>query len=350
MKLTSFHLNGKKNFITLTAIIFTALALTSCRTKETAAAKYFESMNTFMKVQCYGDNAEAANEEAQKLIGSLEKLISVTKPESEIYALNHAESYPVEVSEKTAGLLKTALSIAENSDGAFNPCLYPVTSIWGFTKKSYRIPPQSELDKLLKLCNWRNVKIEGNKVTAQPGMMFDLGGIGKGFAGDEAIKVLKQYGIESALLDLGGNIQTIGTKPDGTDWTIGIKNPFEEGAIGALKTSAGAVITSGGYERFFIGDDGKRYIHIFDGSTGRPVDNNVQSATAIGATGTYCDGLSTTLFVLGPERAVQFWKKNPDFDFIIITSDKTIWLTKGIEKSFELLVGEDAGFKIKVIE
>lgn len=330
------------------AAISCIFAFSGCKT-EKGSDQYFESMNTFMKVRCYGENSEEANAAAQKLIGQLEKQISVTKPESEVYKINHAQEYPVEVSEKTAGLLQTALDMAKRSDGAFNPCLYPVTSTWGFTKNNYRIPPEEELKKLLTLCDYNDARIDGNKVTLKPGMMFDLGAIGKGFAGDEAIEMLKSYGIKSALLDLGGNIQTIGKKPDGSDWTVGIKNPYGEGILGTLRTSVGAVITSGGYERFFVGDDGKIYIHIFDGSTGRPVDNNVISTTAIGKTGTYCDALSTTMFVLGPEKSIEMWRANPDFDFIIATSDKTIYITKKIKNRFKLSP-EAASYKLIIVK
>lgn len=317
-------------------IFFTILFLfltISCQKK---SETYFESMNTFMKVQCYGDNAAKANAEAQKLIGELNTLISVTKPESEIYKLNHAESFPVEVSKLTADLLSTTLNMSKKTDGALNPCLYPVTSAWGFTTKKYRIPSEIEISNLLKKCDYTKVKIKNNLVYAEPGMMFDLGAVGKGFAGDEAIKVLKKHGVKSAILDLGGNIQTIGSKPDGSKWTIGIKNPFSETPIGSLKISNKAVITSAGYERFFQTEDGKKHIHIFDGSTGHPVENEVLSATAIGESGTYCDLLSTSLFVMGVEKSITLWKQEKDFDFIIITKDKKIYITKSILNDFIL--------------
>ena len=293
-------------------------------------------MNTFMKVQAYGDKAEEANDAAQKYIGSLEKLISVTKPESDIYKLNHSETFPVEINAQTLDLIKFALKIADKSNGAFNPCLYPVSSAWGFTKKQYRIPPQDEIKEKLKLCDWKKVRIEGNKVFMEDGMQFDLGGIGKGFAGDEAAKKMKEFGIKSALLDLGGNIQLIGSKPDGTLWVIGIKNPVDGDVLGSLKAKNCGVITSAGYERFFEGPDGHKYIHIFDGTTGCPVENDLLSATAIAESGTYADALSTTLYVLGKEKAIEFWKQNPDFDFILVTDKKEIYLTSRIKNKFSL--------------
>ncbi|MGN0737786.1 FAD:protein FMN transferase [Treponema porcinum] len=318
------------------ALLSTAVLLfSSCTQKK--AETYFESMNTFMKVRCYGAESEKANEEAQKRIAELEALLSVTKPESEVYRLNHASAFPVEVSETTAKLLSFCLETAEKTDGAFNPCLYPATSLWGFTKTSFRIPSQDEIAAVLPLTDWKNVTVSKNYITAAPGMMFDFGAAGKGFAGDEAIKILKAHGIKSALLDLGGNIQTIGAKPDGSEWTVGIKNPFGAEPLGMLCIKDEAVITSGGYERFFTGEDGRRYIHIFDGRTALPVSNNVVSATAVGKSGVLCDALSTSLFVLGPEKAAVFRKDNPGFDYIIVTADKKIFITDGIARRFTQL-------------
>lgn len=307
----------------------------SCNKKNNT--EYFESMDTFMKVQCYGKNAEAANKEAQERIGNLEKLISVTKSESEIYALNNANGSPVVVSDETVSVVKDALEMAEKSDGAFNPCLYPVSSVWGFTTKKYRIPSDEEINDLLKLTDFRKVEINGNEICLEPGMKLDLGAIGKGFAGDEAIKILKKYGIESALLDLGGNIQTIGKKPDGSLWTVGIRNPWGEGAVASLKLNNEVAITSGGYVRFFIGEDGKKYIHIFDGKTGRPVETDIASATIICEKGTYGDALSTTNYVLGKEKACEFWKQNKDFQMILLYGNNSICYTEGLKNKINLM-------------
>lgn len=327
--------------------LFTTILFISCADKKSET--YFESMNTFMKVQAYGEKAEEANAAAQKYIGELEGFISVTKPESDIYKLNHTTQFPVEINAQTLELIKIALNMSEISDGAFNPCLYPVSSTWGFTKKQYRIPTQEEINEKLKLTDWKKVRIEDSNVFMENGMQFDLGGIGKGFAGDEAAKKMKSFGINSALLDLGGNIQLIGSKPDGKDWSVGIRNPIEDGIVGTLNVSDVAVITSAGYERYFEGPDGHKYIHIFDGTTGCPVENEMLSTTAIAASGTYCDGLSTTLYVLGVERSIELWRKQKDFDFILITKDKDIYISKNIAKKFTLNP-ELKDFNLKIVK
>lgn len=163
----------------LPILIITTL-LSSCR-KNNESDSYFESMNTFMKVRCYGENSEEANNAAQKLIGELETLISVTKPNSEIYKINHAtpEDFPMEISAKTANLLRFTLNMSTKTDGALNPCLYPITSAWGFTKKQYKVPSDETISELLKLTDYTKVKIIDNSVTIPQGMMFDLGAVGK---------------------------------------------------------------------------------------------------------------------------------------------------------------------------
>jgi thiamine biosynthesis lipoprotein len=223
------------------------------------------------------------------------------------------------------------------TDGAFNPVLYPITKAWGFTTKQYRVPSDSEIAELLQLTNYNDVEIKGNSVYLKPGMMFDLGGIGKGWAGDEAIKILRQNGVKSAILDLGGNVQTIGSKPDGTAWQVGLQNPWGDGAVAAIKIKNEAMITSGGYVRYFTGDDGKKYVHIMDGITGRPVENDVVSTTIITEFGTYADGLSTATYVLGKNRSIDLWKNNKNFEMILLTPDKSISYTKGLEGKIELL-------------
>ena len=339
----------KKTIIFFALVSLFLCSFISCK-KNQVSETYFESMNTFMKVQAYGENAAQANEVAQKYISDLEATISVTKPISDIYKINHAKEFPVTVSDQTMRLIKIALNMSEISGGAFNPCLYPVSSAWGFTKKAYRVPPQEEIDEKLKLCDYKKVRLEGNNIWMDEGMQFDLGGIGKGFAGDEAAKKMREYGVESALLDLGGNIQLIGSKPNGKPWTVGLKNPFDKNSIvGTLEAENVAIITSAGYERYFEDKTGHKYIHIFDGTTGAPVENDLVSTTAIAESVTYCDGLSTTLYVLGLEKAIELWRNQKDFDFIMITNDKKIYLSKPIAKSFTLN-GDLKGFEVVIVK
>ena len=304
------------------------------------------AMDTFMTIQCYGDkkNAEIANQKAKEEILKIEKLLSVTDNQSEIFFLNHHQNEWQNVNQTTWEVLLEAKQMAQLTQGAFNPCLYPILSAWGFTTGSFSIPENDTIQYLLQFTDFEKIKFKDSyKIFIPHNMMIDLGGIAKGFTGDKIIQILKENGIESALLDFGGNIQTLGTKPDGTKWNIGIKNPLTGEVAAGIKVENMAVITSGGYERFFTASDGKKYIHIIDSKTGFPVDNEIASVTILSSSGTYADALSTALFVMGTEQSYNFWNERRDFEMLIFTKDKRVFVTKGIgknvvfiDKSFEV--------------
>lgn len=318
-------------------LLIIAFLLTACG--QTKDIKSFEAMNTFMTVQAYGKNAKKAKQLIKQRIEVLEDFFSTTKINSDVYKLNNSQETETVVHPETFEILQFALKMANETSGALNPCLYNITSAWGFTTGSYRVPSQDEISFLLKRTDFNHLQMdqERSTVTLETGMQVDFGAVGKGYAGDQAIKILKEQGVKSAILDLGGNIQTLGTKPDGSEWKVGIKSPFGGRAVAGVKVCDKAVITSGGYERFFTADDGNSYIHIFDGKTGRPVKNEIASVTIICESGLYGDSLSTALFVMGTEKAVAYWKTHREFEFIIITIDEDLIYTKGLESKIQLL-------------
>lgn len=173
--------------------------------------------------------------------------------------------------------------------------------------------------------------------------------MGKGYAGELAAELLREAGVSSALLDLGGNIQAVGTRPDGTKWRIGLRNPYGEGTIGTLEIADCAVITSGNYERYFEGDDGQVYGHILNPDTGYPADSGLASVTVVTPEGKRGDALSTALFVMGEEGAKTYWQEHPDFDMILITEDGRILITEGIAENFSL-AASFSGMEIQTIE
>lgn len=305
---------------------------------EAYSASFF-AMDTYMTFTVYDDDAGHAQEalrRTQEEIGRLEALWSVTDAGSDIYAVNHAEGQPVPVHEETAQLLSFALEMADRTAGALEPTLYPVLSAWGFTTDENRIPDGEEIGTLLEKVGYDGVAVEGNEVVLEAGRMLDLGAVGKGAAGDRAEAILQENGIDAALLDIGGNIQAVGAKPDGSDWKVGLRSPFGEGIVGTLRIEDLNVVTSGNYERYFIGEDGVRYGHIMDPGTGRPVDNGLASVTVIAGEGKLCDALSTALFVMGAERAVSYWKQHRGFEMILVTQDRKVYLTEGAAKLFTL--------------
>lgn len=296
----------------------------------------FFAMDTYMTFTAYGMDAEAAVLAAEDKIRELEALWSVTDENSDIYAVNHSAGQTVTIDQKTAELVSFALDMAEKTNGVLEPTIYPVLTAWGFTTGENRIPTEIELAGLLDKVGYEKVKLNENQIQTEPGSMIDMGAVGKGYAGDEAAQVLRERGITAALLDIGGNIQAIGTKPDGSDWRVGLKDPFSGNVLGIFQISDMAVVTSGNYERFFVGDDGKTYGHIVDPATGRPVENGIASVSIIASEGKLCDALSTALFVMGLEQAKEYWRQHKDYEMILIMEDGNIYLTEGIRDRFSL--------------
>ena len=288
-----------------------------------------------MTIQATGKNPEQALAAAQERVMEIEGNISTTLNSSDVYRLNHGEK--ITVSQDTRILTTYGLNLAQQTQGALNPALYPVTSAWGFTTGTYTVPTAFELSQLLPLTDYTKIKLNWDRIELEPGMALDFGALGKGYAGDEIVRILKERGITSALLDLGGNVQALGKKNDGTMWNIGIRNPWGGSASAALKIADQAVITSGGYERFFTAKDGHQYIHIFDSNTGYPVENGVVSVTIVAESGLYADGLSTGMFVMGLGKASDFWKQHKDFEMIIFTQDHNLYYTEGLVKTITVL-------------
>lgn len=317
-------------------ILLLSLTLCGCTEKKTdpepESAEFF-AMDTYITVTAYGD--KSALSEAENRVKELEKLLSVTDENSEIYALNHGSS--VELSSDTKNVISFALDMADATNGALEPTIYPVLKAWGFTTNNYRIPEPDEISQLLRNVGYERVNITDNSLSLPKDMELDLGAVAKGYAGDEAIKVLKEHGVTSALINLGGNVQTVGTKPNGDLWRVGLKAPWSDGNIGVLEISDSAVITSGNYQRYFTGADGKKYHHIIDKSTGSPAESGLTSVTVVGREGKMCDALSTALFVMGADDAIEYWRHNDNFEMILITNKNEIFLTEGLESSFVLL-------------
>jgi len=309
----------------------------------------FFAMDTYMTFTAYGTDAEPAILAAEDKIREMEELWSVTDKNSDVYAVNHSSGQTVTVDWKTAELLSYALDMAEETNGALEPTIYPVLTAWGFTTGENRVPAETELAELLEKVGYDKVELNNDQIQMEPGGMIDLGAVGKGYAGDEAAQILRERGITAALLDIGGNIQAIGTKPDGSDWRVGLKDPFSGGVLGIIQVSDVAVVTSGNYERFFIGEDGKVYGHIIDPATGHPVENGIASVSVIASEGKLCDALSTALFVMGLENAQDYWRQRRNFEMILIMEDGDIYLTEGIRDSFSLN-SEYRNMKINVID
>ena len=300
------------------------------------ASKEFFAMDTYMEVDAYGDNGEKAVAKAEKEVNKLDSILSTGKSISEISKLNKNKKQVV--SADTMSLIKESVKISKETNSAFNPTIYPLMELWGFTTKNYYVPKDNEIKPLLNHMDIDNIKIDERKNEVSfkdSNMKIDLGAIAKGYTSSKIIDIFKENSIKSGMVTLGGNVQVLGKKPDGSLWKVGIQNPIgEDEYLGVLQTSDKAVITSGGYERNFT-KNGKIYHHILDPSNGYPANNGLTSVTIISSDGTLADALSTSLFVMGKDKAIDFYKKsNYNFDFVLYTSDNKLIISDGIKDIF----------------
>ena len=291
--------------------------------QDNEASKDIFAMDTYMTVTAYGEKAQDAVDAAEAEIERLDTLLSTGNADSEIVKLNEQKS--ATLSEDGGYLVKRALELNKETDGAFDIAIYPVMEAWGFPIQDFRVPSADELTGLLKHVD--AAKISYDKDTREISfeddqMKIDLGGIAKGYTSSRIMDIFKENGITSGLVNLGGNVQALGTKTDGSNW------------LGVLSIQDKAVITSGGYERYFE-QDGVTYHHIIDPKTGYPAENGLVSVTIVSSDGTLADGLSTSLFIMGEEKAAEFWKAHSnEFEAIFATDDGTIYVTEGLKDSF----------------
>ena len=305
------------------------------------------AMDTVMKLTVYGPNGQSAADRASERIQELEALLSVTDEGSEIYAANHSEGAAVPLSSDTAALLRKALELCGASEGTLDVTIYPVVRAWGFTTGSYRVPEAGELQSLLSRVDYTQVSLEGGSLTLPAGVEIDLGAVAKGYAGDQVMASLKAGGVSSAIIELGGNVQALGSKPDGSPWRVAVHAPDGSGYAGVLEIRDQAVVTSGGYERYFEAD-GETYWHIIDPADGYPAKSGLASVTVVSESGVEADALSTSLFVMGRERSAEYWRARGGFQYILISEDGSVAVTEGLEDSFSLY-GSWSGRPLEVI-
>ena len=331
----------------------------------TRAVQYVFAMDTEIMLEAFGENAEAAVRAAGQEVLRIDQLLSVGIGDSEIARLNREGS--AEVSGLTLELVGRGIEIGKTVGGAFDITVYPLMEAWGFTDKDYRVPSKEKIRELLACVGADKVRTEertpagkkpgdeasgtekepaggpsdpasGEKkgiVTLAEGTRLDLGGIAKGYASGRLMEIFRKYGVDAALVSLGGNVQTYGRKTNGKDWNIAIQSPEKDGKyLGVLACHDAAVVTSGGYERYFE-EAGVTYHHILDPKTGYPANAGLKSVTVVSRDGTLADALSTALYVLGPENAVSFWREHAEeFGFILLKDDGTLLVSENLAEGF----------------
>ena len=314
----------------LALILACAMNLTGCASaqpkKQTAIGFY---LDTVITLTAYVDDAKVLDD-ALLECGRYERLLSRTIEDSDVWRVNHANGEPVEVSEETVEILETARQVSALSGGMFDVTIAPVSTMWDFTSGAAVVPEAEAIARAAERVDYTKVEIDGNRVTLPEGMMIDLGGIAKGYIADAVKGYLEQRGVNSAVLSFGGNIVTIGQKPDGSPWKVGIQDidkPTGEYMLVALNFG-GSTVTSGIYERGFEAD-GVYYHHILDPNTGWPVQNERASVTIFSDSSMWGDALATAAFSLGTEAGARLIEGIDGVEALFIARDRSVSATSG---------------------
>ena len=289
--------------------------------------------DTIIQIRIFDSNASDILDGCIEKCEYYENLFSRTVEGSDIYRINQSAGTPVEVQSETIALLETALSYCELSDGAFDITLAPVSDLWDFQNNPGTLTDQAQLDAVLSSVGYEAIQITGNSVQiTNPDTQIDLGAIAKGYVADQLRLYLIENGIEHALIDLGGNILSIGGKPDGNKFNIAIQKPFDaQGTpITTIKTMDESIVTSGIYQRY-VEINGKIYHHILNPKTGYPYDNGLYSVTILSDSSTSADALSTTCFAMGLENGLKLINRLSNTEAIFITENYELIYSDGLK-------------------
>ncbi len=348
----------KKKSSIMRAMFFLTLlysfSLFSCTQKPIVRSSF--ALGAPITIQVFKGGSAKAIDKAFEQAVRIETMMSTSKKDydtTELLAINaqsqdHAQAQgqnnkgirkTYSASTEIVDVIKTSLTVSQETNGAFDVTIAPLIRLWGFGEQQQSVPSAKDIIASRKKVNWKTLEvISENTIALQAGQSIDVGGIAKGYAADLAAATLKKLGVSHALIDFGGNIRTVGTrKPNGDMWRIGIQAPFENigSIIGSVLVEETSVVSSGVYERFFE-QDGKKYFHIIDSATGYPANNGLLSVTIITNNGMRADGLSTGVFVLGLERGMALIESTKNTEAIFIDDAKSVYITTGLVDTFQL--------------
>lgn len=290
------------------------------------------AMDTVMSISAYGSRGGKLLEDAAQLIFELDSELDSTAPDSELSRLNSSGGGAI--SENMRIITEVSADVYKKTDGCFDITVAPLVKAWGFDKKEYRVPSADELSAALDKTGFDKISFEGGTISLN-GTELDLGGIAKGYAAAKTAELLKDGGVSSAIMSLGGNVCAVGSKPDGSPWRVDIADPADtDAAVGTLNITDLSVVTSGIYQRNFSDASGF-YHHILDPKTGKNPENDLASVSVIGADPTLCDALSTAFFVMGEEKAADYISEYGEAEAVFVYKDGSIAVTSGLNDIFE---------------
>jgi thiamine biosynthesis lipoprotein len=315
-------------FSIISALLLLCLPLGSCSQASGPITKTSFKLNTVVTITIYDSSDISLLDHALELCDDYENLFSRTRETSELYQINQGEK--TTLSPETEELLSIALSYSRMSGGLFDPSIGPVSSLWDFHAETPRVPTDSEIKEALPLINSEKIHISNHTIELENSMMLDLGAISKGYIADRIKEYLVEQGVKSAIIDLGGNVLCIGSRPDGTPFQIGIRQPFEDTSTAAatLSVTDQSVVTSGIYERCFTQDD-VLYHHLLNPKTGYPCDNELASVTIVSDHSVDGDALSTCCFLMGTEQGMKLINSLTDVQAVFITREGDLLYSDG---------------------
>lgn len=311
------------------------LLLSGCARQNEPIQKTGLYFNTVIQVTLYDDTQLELLEQCFDMAEKYEHMLSRTWEGSDIWNMNHADGNEVEISEETGFLLEEALSYAKQTDGSVDPTVGAISSLWDFSSNEQKkVPAQADVKEALEKTGYDKIQLkklpEGYLVTLEKGAQIDLGFIAKGYIADKMKEFLELNNVEHGLINLGGNILTIGAKPSGEGYSIGIKKPF--GQQGETMTevivSDKSVVSSGIYERYFE-KEGKLYHHILDMNTGYPVNNGLYHVTIVSKSSMQGDALSTACLVMGLDKGMELIENTEGCEALFMTDTYEIYKTSG---------------------
>lgn len=332
----------KKSIICLLLCVCVLLSLAGCGEAQMSQQQMF-AMDTSITLTAYGKNRDRGLRAASSVIQSIDVACDPELETSTVYSINHAQGQRVVISGQLADMLSCAQTVYTRSEGAYDPSIYPLVKRWGFVDNKYYLPSDVEIaEDLARLCFGSLVltsfNTAGTYAVSIPSYgMITLASCAKGAAAKHAVDAMKQQSVKSGIVSMGGNVQTLGLKPDGTKWLVGVQDPNNPTSyLGVLTVGETAVVTSGAYQRRFTATNGKSYHHLLNPQTGYPVSNNLLSVTIICEDGTMADCLSTAMYILGSTKALKYWRTYGGFDMILVYSDNSVVCTSGLIEEFNL--------------